>query len=48
MSCKFSDQDGKCQLFDGSIEMNGVDENGICICEDDEDPTYVCEDYQER
>ena len=34
MSCRFSDDDGKCQLYDGSIEMPGVDENRICICED--------------
>ncbi len=48
MSCKFNDRDGKCEIFDGSIEMPGVDENGICICEDDENPGDTCEDYQER
>ena len=48
MSCKFQNwDDGKCQLFDSEIENPGRDENGICICSDDEDPSYMCEDYQE-
>lgn len=48
MSCRFSDHNGYCQLFDGSIEMPGCDKDGICLCEDDEDPTKTCEDYEER
>ena len=48
MSCRYQDIDGKCQLFDGSIEMPGVnEETGICTCRDDPDPTYLCEDWQE-
>jgi len=47
MTCRFSDYEtGKCQLYDGTIEMP-VNEDGMCICEDDEDPTISCEDYQE-
>lgn len=48
MSCKFQDFNGKCQLFDGLIEIPGVDEEGNCICSDDEDPSYLCEEYEER
>jgi len=48
MSCRFCDFEGKCTLFDGNIEMPGVDEDtGICICCDDEDPTQLCEDWSE-
>ena len=47
MGCIYSEyRTGLCQLYDGTIEMNGCDENGICICEDDDDPTQLCEDYQ--
>lgn len=48
MTCKFSDINGYCELFDDSFESFGCDSDGICICEDDEDPTILCEDYKER
>jgi len=47
MSCKYCDFDGKCQLFNPHFEQFGVDEDGYCICEDDENPEETCEDYDE-
>ena len=35
----------KCSLFNEGIENAGWDENGMCICSDDEDPFDSCEDY---
>lgn len=46
MSCKFSDFDGKCTIFDPEIECMGVSDEGHCICQDDEDPGYSCENYE--
>jgi len=46
MSCAFSDFEGLCELFNPNIEQNGCDENGNCICEEDPDPSIMCEDYQ--
>jgi hypothetical protein len=37
--------DNTCTLFCEGIERPGCDENGICICSDDEDPTILCEDF---
>ena len=39
---------GKCQLFDEDegIERAGCDDEGFCICDDDPDPSYLCEDYK--
>lgn len=48
MSCKFSDFDGYCTIFDPDFENPGVDEDGICICEDNEDPSITCEDFEKR
>ena len=45
MSCKYSDNEGKCELWDGTIEMP-VDKRGICRVEEDEEPD--CEDFEER
>ena len=48
MSCKFQSwEDGKCEIFDAEIEMNGCDEDGICICSDDPDPSVMCEDWDD-
>jgi hypothetical protein len=45
MGCKYSEWGtGKCELFDGIIDMP-VDENGICKVEDDDEPGKYCEDY---
>ena len=46
MSCMYCDINGKCEMFDESIERNGVDESGYCVCEDDPDPSVTCEDYE--
>ena len=48
MGCIYSDYyTGKCQLYDGMIEMP-CDKNGVCLCEDDPNPEDQCEDYQEQ
>ncbi len=46
MACIYCDHSGYCTLFDPNFESPGVDEDGICICEEDEDPTILCEDYE--
>ena len=48
MSCKYSDFNGVCQLFGDGMERPGCDEEGYCVCEDDEEPLDSCEDYEER
>ena len=48
MSCKYSNNNGICQFFGDGIERFGCQNDGVCICEDDEDPSYLCEDYEER
>ena len=48
MSCRFSDFNGTCQLYDPEIENFGWNSEGFCICEDNENPGYVCEEYEER
>jgi len=48
MSCKFSEVDGTCQLYDPGHENFGWKDKGKCICEDDEDPGNMCEEYEER
>ena len=47
MGCVYSDADGKCELYDGNIDMP-VDKEGYCQVEDDPDPSMSCEDYEER
>lgn len=47
MSCKYCDYTGRCTIFNDWIENPGVTTLGICICEDDEDPSILCEDYEE-
>ena len=46
MGCIYSDSDGICTVYDPGIENSGWNENGYCICEDDENPLESCEDYQ--
>jgi len=48
MSCKFNNFQGICDLFGDGIERSGYDGEGICICDDDEEPLDSCEDYEER
>ena len=47
MSCTYSDKEGKCTLDDGFLERLGCEE-GLCICEDDPDPTMLCEDFESK
>jgi hypothetical protein len=51
MSCRFSNYDGLCTLFeeDGeNIDCMGFDyDTGACLYEDDPDPSYTCESYDE-
>lgn len=46
MGCRYAEMNGKCQLFTPEMESPGCDENGFCICEDDEHPEDTCEDYE--
>lgn len=47
MACRFCDFQGYCTLWNEEVEMNGCSEEGYCICEDDEDPSFTCEEYEE-
>jgi len=49
MGCIYSDFEGKCTLYTEGVESPGTDEddNGYCVCEDDEDPLYTCAEYEE-
>jgi hypothetical protein len=46
MGCIYNQWEGKCQMWDEDIESPGCDEEGHCICCDDEDPSYLCESYE--
>lgn len=46
MSTCIHNKHGKCQIFDEASENPGCDGLGNCICDDDEDPGYTCEDYK--
>ena len=48
MSCKFNSFEGECQLWDEETpdEMNGCKGDGYCVCEEDPDPSVMCEDYE--
>lgn len=45
MGCQYSESDGKCALYDSEIENPGWENNGYCICEE-EDPSCLCEEYK--
>lgn len=45
MSCIYNIR-GKCDLFDDGTESQGYDENGICTCDDDDDPAFMCNSYE--
>lgn len=46
MGCMYSDSMGRCTLYDGALEMPGVNpDTGVCIVEDDLHPERTCEDY---
>ena len=47
MDCVYCDFNGYCSMFDEDIEMHGCDENGICICSSDEDPSILCDFFEE-
>ena len=46
MSCRFNNWHGICVFHGDGIERP-TDENGVCLCDDDENPEDSCEDYQE-
>ena len=46
MSCIYNGFDGKCELFDSGFQNFGCDENGICVCDEDPDPSYTCESFE--
>ena len=45
MGCIYNNWDGECSIWDKNIEMQGCDERGICVCDDDPNPEDSCEDY---
>ena len=45
MGCQLSSFDGKCEVWDEGLEQDGVDVNGNCVCDDDPDPSYTCDQY---
>ncbi len=47
MSCKFSDNEGKCKFNGDGIERP-IDKDGLCTCDEDPNPEDQCEDYQEK
>lgn len=50
MTCAYSGlMSGMCELWEKGSSLNpeGADENGYCIAEDDEDPSW-CQDHQEE
>jgi hypothetical protein len=51
MTCKFHNFDGICDLWgDDMYEHIAIscDEHGHCNVDEDEDPTFFCEDFEER
>jgi len=47
MGCVFNEfRTGKCQVFEEGIENPGCDEEGHCICDDDESPEDTCDQLQ--
>ena len=46
MGCLQNNFHGECNVWDESVEMPGCDDEGFCVCDDDEDPADTCEDYQ--
>ncbi len=46
MGCLQNSYEGTCHMFDPGMEMNGCDENGVCVCDCDPDPSVMCESYQ--
>lgn len=58
MSCRYSDNNGKCTLFDPETfspdmkipekdEAYGCDVHCNCLVEDDEDPSYGCAEFED-
>ena len=45
MGCIYLDDCGICMMFNSDIETSACDEDGKCICCDDPDPSYLCEEY---
>lgn len=47
MGCLHNSFNGGCTYFDGIISVDiGCDEDGNCICEDDECPSDRCTNYE--
>ncbi len=46
MSCRYNDFEGTCTLWEDDVEMPGCNTAGICTCDDDEDPSVMCESYE--
>ena len=51
MVCKFHNYDGLCDLWcEDMFEhiARSCDEVGHCVVDDDEDPSFMCEDFEVR
>lgn len=47
MGCLYCDFDGKCQFFeDKDNKPQGCNDDGVCLVDDDPDPSYGCESYE--
>jgi hypothetical protein len=43
MTCILNSFNGKCTMFEGEVDENlGCDEDGYCICDNDENPSESC------
>ena len=51
LTCKFHNYDGLCDLWGEDMFEHieaSCDEVGHCVVDDDEDPGFMCEDYEVR
>ena len=52
MTCRFHNYKGLCDLWDKELMFEHIatscDDVGHCVIDDDEDPGFMCEDYEMR
>ena len=46
MGCIYLEDDETCSIYNPGVENPGCDEDGICNCYDDPDPSDLCESYE--
>lgn len=42
MECVYKDDRGICSIWEEGLIWNGVTEDGICFCTDEDDPSKSC------